>query len=177
MSESKKVQFEPIGVIHTPYKPDGFCPYQPIEREAGEACIELFSEYQDGLEGLDSFTYLYVLYHLHMAQPEEKTSLKVMPPWARGVKTGVFSTRAEKRPVPIGLSVVKTKRIEDNKVYISLIDVFDQTPLLDIKPYILDLDSKPDANQGWIEKLDGHQHMLGHLRGIPHKHGHHEGHE
>ncbi len=172
MSGPNVVQYEPIGLIRTPYQADGFCPYQPVEREEGEACIELYPEYQEGLDGLEHFTYLYVLYHLHMT-PEGKAPMKVMPPWARGVKTGLFATRMERRPVPIGLSIVKIKRIENHKIFTSLVDVFDQTPLLDVKPYILDLDAKPDANLGWIGDIDGYQHLLDHIRGIPHRHSHH----
>jgi len=48
------------------------------------------------------------------------------------------------------------------------LDVFDKTPLLDIKPYIKDLDSKADANYGWIEDMDNMEHLALHIRGIPH---------
>jgi tRNA (Thr-GGU) A37 N-methylase len=46
--------------------------------------------------------------------------------------------------------------------------VFDGTPVLDIKPYIKDLDVKPDANYGWIEEMEEHEHLLLHIKGIPH---------
>ena len=46
--------------------------------------------------------------------------------------------------------------------------MFDGTPLLDIKPYIKDLDTKDDANYGWIEDMDDREHLLLHIRGIPH---------
>ena len=49
------------------------------------------------------------------------------------------------------------------------LDVFDGTPLLDIKPYIKELDSKSDANFGWLEDLDDRDHLMLHIKGIPHE--------
>ncbi|MBW2124324.1 MAG: SAM-dependent methyltransferase, partial [Deltaproteobacteria bacterium] len=57
----------------------------------------------------------------------------------------------------------------ENVIYTSGLDVFDGTPLLDIKPYIRDLDSKGDANYGWIEDLEDRDHLLLHIKGIPHE--------
>lgn len=165
------IQLTSIGVIHTPYTRDEFCPQQPVEREQGEARLELDPAYQEGLRDLDSFRYIYVLYHLDRARPAD-VSMTVRPDWVEGKETGLFATRSGDRPCPIGLSVVRLKRIEGTTLITGLIDVYDSTPLLDIKPYIRDLDAKQDANLGWIEGLDSHDHLLDHLRGIPHKHGH-----
>jgi tRNA (Thr-GGU) A37 N-methylase len=60
------------------------------------------------------------------------------------------------------------KNITNNEILKSGMDVFDGTPLLDIKPYIKDLDTKPDANYGWIKDMDDRVHLLLHIRGIPH---------
>ena len=92
----------------------------------------------------------------------------VSPPWAGGMKTDVFSSRSPVRPNPIGLSIVGIKQIIDNEIHTSGLDVFDGTPLIDIKPYIKELDSKLDANYGWIEEIDDDEHVLLHIKGIPH---------
>ena len=92
----------------------------------------------------------------------------VSPPWAEGKRVGVFSSRSPLRPNPIGLSVVRVKSIVENRIYTSGLDVFDGTPLLDIKPYIKDLDSKTDANYGWVEEMDDMEHLVLHIKGIPH---------
>jgi tRNA-Thr(GGU) m(6)t(6)A37 methyltransferase TsaA len=92
----------------------------------------------------------------------------VSPPWTGGVKVGVFASRSPVRPNPIGISIVRIKGITDNEIVTSGMDVFDGTPLLDIKPYIKDLDTKHDANYGWIEDMDDREHLLLHIRGIPH---------
>jgi tRNA (adenine37-N6)-methyltransferase len=72
------------------------------------------------------------------------------------------------RPNPIGLSVTRLLRIKGRRVYTSGLDVFDGTPLLDIKPYIDGLDSKPDANGGWLDSLPDAEHLMLHIKGLPH---------
>jgi tRNA-Thr(GGU) m(6)t(6)A37 methyltransferase TsaA len=73
----------------------------------------------------------------------------VSPPNDRDLEVGVFSSRSPDRPNPIGLSIVRLKKIVENKVYITGIDAFDKTPLLDIKPYMEKLDCKEGAGNGW----------------------------
>ncbi len=93
----------------------------------------------------------------------------VDPAWIDNKKVGLFASRTPERPNPIGLSVVRIKKIIGNKIFTLGLDVFDNTPLLDIKPYVKDLDSKKDSNYGWIENLKGNmEHLLLHIKGIPH---------
>ncbi len=151
-----------IGIIRTPYgwKP----PRQPVHE--GECYLEIFPEFSQGLKGLETFRYIYVLFWMDRI---EDFSLEAEPPWAGGeVKVGVFASRSPRRPNPIGLSVVRLLSVEGNIVRTSSIDAIDRTPLLDIKPYIRYLDSKEDANLGWVEALPDREHLLLHLRGIPH---------
>ena len=60
--------------------------------------------------------------------------------------------RSPHRPNHIGLSIVKIKKIEGNRLYFTEVDVLDGTPVLDIKPYVKQFDGRPDATSGWIEK-------------------------
>jgi tRNA (Thr-GGU) A37 N-methylase len=94
--------------------------------------------------------------------------MMIQPPWAKGKKVGLFASRSPVRPNPIGLSIVRIKKIIENKIYTSGLDVFDGTPLLDIKPYIKDLDDKFDADYGWIKEMDDTEHLSLHIKGIPH---------
>jgi tRNA (Thr-GGU) A37 N-methylase len=64
----------------------------------------------------------------------------------------VFATRAPARPNPIGMSVVRLRRIENNTIYIQDVDIIDQTPLLDIKPFVPDFDVRKVERAGWVEK-------------------------
>jgi len=85
--------------------------------------------------------------------------MRVSPPWAGGKQVGVFASRSPVRPNPVGLSIVRIKKIAGNKIYTSGLDVFDNPPLLDIKPYIKGLDNKDDADYGWIKGLDDMEHL------------------
>ncbi len=154
----------PIGIIKTPYLDNA--PYQPVDTDEQEFYLQLKPDYVAGLKELDSFTYIYVLYFIDRLNAAPK--MEVVPPWAAGHKVGLFASRSPVRPNPIGLSVVRVKEIKDNRVYTSGLDVFDNTPLLDIKPYINDLDSKCDANNGWVQNVDDDEHLALHIQGIPH---------
>ena len=159
-----KISFQPIGTIRTPYLDSA--PYQPVEESDQEFFLQLDPEYVAGLKDLDSFTYLYVLYFVDRLSGV--APMAVTPPWAKGQQVGLFASRSPLRPNPIGLSVVRIRKIVDCRVYTSGLDVFDNTPLLDIKPYINDLDSKCDANNGWVQTIDEDDHLALHIQGIPH---------
>jgi len=158
------ITYHPIGVIHTPYQEKA--PYQPVESDKGEFYLELLPEYVSGLQDLDTFRYIYVLYHIDRLTRE--VSMKIEPLWVGEVEVGLFASRSPLRPNPLGLSVVKLLSVEGNKVMTTGLDVFNGTPLLDIKPYIKDLDSKLDADYGWVEKTGDLRHLALHILGIPH---------
>ncbi|MFO7798074.1 MAG: tRNA (N6-threonylcarbamoyladenosine(37)-N6)-methyltransferase TrmO [Promethearchaeati archaeon] len=163
-NKSEKFKLKKIGTIHTPYIDTA--PYQPVKEDQAEFKITVDPQYIESLHKLDKFRYIYVLYYIHLVSREINDI--VSPPWTGGAEVGAFASRSPLRPNLIGLSVVQLKKIEGNNIFISSIDCFDGTPLLDIKPYIKDLDSKSDANYGWIEDLDGYEHLLLHIKGIPH---------
>jgi tRNA (Thr-GGU) A37 N-methylase len=66
------------------------------------------------------------------------------------LEVGVFASRSPFRKNKIGMNTVKILGIEKNRIYTSTMDALDNTPLLDIKPYIKDLDCFPEANDGWL---------------------------
>ncbi len=157
-------EMNPIGVIRTPYTENA--PNQPVEDDEGDFRIVVEPQYTDGLYKLDSFRYMYVIYYIHHVKQEQ--SMIVSPPWAGGAKVGVFASRSPVRPNHIGISIVRIKSIKNNEILTSGLDAFDGTPVLDIKPYIKDLDVKSDANYGWIEEMEGHEHLRLHIKNIPH---------
>ena len=160
------MKLEPIGVIRTPYHDTA--PFQPQENEAQEFYLELNPSFQAALEGLEAFRYIYVLFHIDRL--DRPVKMQVSPPWAKGRSVGLFASRSPVRPNPIGLSVVRIKKIVGSVVYTSGLDVFDKTPLLDIKPYIKDLDTKLDANYGWLDEPEERDHLVKHIKGEPHSH-------
>jgi len=163
--KSLHIHFKQIGVIRTPYT--DHAPYQPVADDTGDFRIVVDPQYQEGLQDLDRFRYIYVLYHVHRVKKEP--SLMVHPAWVENTHVGVFASRSPVRPNALGLSIVQIKAIEKNQIITSGLDVFDQTPLLDIKPYIKDLDSKSDANYGWLEDFEDQDHLMMHIKGIPHE--------
>lgn len=171
------IEFQAIGTIHSPYLRNLPIPSQPQKNMPGEFWITLKPEYTEGLDKLLTYRYLYIIYHLNYSEPS--ANLRVKPSWAPEIEVGVFASRSPKRPNPIGLSIVELKGIEGNDLLISGIDVYNGTPLLDLKPYIRAIDLKADANDGWFDELEDKHHSVSHLLGIHHDHTmeHDHGHE
>ena len=115
--------------------------------------IELISgqNYEQGLKYLDGFSRIWLIYEFH----QNKTWRPLAnPPRTDGKgRKGVFATRSPYRPNQIGLSCVKLVSIKKNRVYIADFDLLNDTPILDIKPYIPEYDSFPDAEIGWLKNI------------------------
>lgn len=156
---------QPIGVVHTPYTDNA--PYQPVPDAPGSFRLVVAPKYADGLKKLESFRYIYVLFLMDRVRGEPK--MVIHPPWApEGTRVGVFASRSPRRPSPIGLSIVRVLKVQGNVVTTSGLDAFDGSPLLDIKPYLSPLDTRCDANAGWVDELPDDEHLRLHLQGIPH---------
>jgi tRNA (Thr-GGU) A37 N-methylase len=143
LSPEKTVSLPVIGTAHTPYKDKA--PYQPRPENLSDGAfyIQVEPKYTAGAHALDTFSHIFVLSY----------------------------TRSPNRPSPIGLTRVRLQRVEGNRIYTGPLDLFDGTPILDIKPFIRSLDgvnSGPEAgNDGWLE---GSDHLELHRLGIPHVH-------
>lgn len=148
------LEIKPIGVIRTPFKSEDKIPIQSSKSEV-IAEVEVFSEYSAGLESLDGFSHIILLYWFHKAQP---LNLRVTP-FLDTRERGLFSTRAPSRPNPIGLSIVRIMKIEGNIVRCLGADMLNDTPLIDIKPFVPEFDNRLDATSGWLtESLCAERH-------------------
>jgi len=123
-------------------------PIQPSGGKGIQGAIELYTEYVEGLQDLEGFSHIILIYHFHLS---ERYSLKVKPFMDENLR-GIFSTRAPRRPNPIGISVVGLKEIEGNILHIEDVDIVDGTPLLDIKPYVPEFDITEVKRTGWLSK-------------------------
>ncbi len=144
-------EINPIGYFYSQHREKSDVPRQPSVNVPNEGVIILnpHSGFEQALEGLEEFDRIWVLFRFHQNQQWKP---KVLPP--RGMsKQGVFATRSPHRPNFIGLSCVQLKQIEGLKVYIRYHDLLDQTPILDLKPYLNYADSFHSERQGWIEQL------------------------
>ncbi len=142
------MQMEPIGIIRTPYKQLADMPIQPAGGRGVEGELVIRPEYTEALSDLDGFSHIYLLYLFHQA---ERLEMKVIP-FMDDTPRGVFATRSPLRPNHIGLSIVELVAVEGNRVLIRNIDILDETPLLDIKPYIAAFDHVAGARSGWMTK-------------------------
>jgi len=140
-------QIQPIGIIHSQYYTIEDMPIQPKGAASTEGTIILDENYLNGLDDLQGFSHIYLLYSFHQTK---RTELLVTP-FMDDQPRGIFSTRSPLRPNHIGLSIVKMKNIENNKITVDGIDVLDGTPLLDIKPYIEKFDAVKESTSGWLE--------------------------
>lgn len=142
------MKLKQIGVIHSPYKSMNDVPKSTLVGKESVCEIEIFHEYQEGLLDIEQASHLIVLYWLDKA---DRTRLKGRPPHDTA-EHGVFATRSPHRPNPIGFSVVSLIERRDNVLKISDITALDNTPVIDIKPYIGKVDLVKDSTLLWLDK-------------------------
>ena len=141
-----EIRFKPIGVIRTPYKNKKDVPSSTRLGKGVKGTVEIKPELVDGLKDLHGFSHIVLVFHLH----ESKGFNLFAKPPLDVVKRSVFATRSPARPNPIGISIVKLNKIENNILYVSNLDMLDGTPLLDIKPYIPHWEPDDQVKIGWL---------------------------
>ena len=146
--KAAKISYEPIGVIHTPFESTTGMPIQPAGAAGVRGDVEVFPGFAQGLQDLEGFSHVILLYHFHRADPGYDL---LVTPFLDDRPKGLFATRYPRRPNGLGLSVVRLVRREANVLHVAGIDVLDGTPLLDIKPYVPRFDAVPEAAMGWLE--------------------------
>ncbi|HEV2226500.1 MAG TPA: tRNA (N6-threonylcarbamoyladenosine(37)-N6)-methyltransferase TrmO [Nitrososphaerales archaeon] len=134
-----EIRLKPIGEVHTRATPDEI----RSRRGRGVAEVEVYERFQDALDGLEGFSHVYVIGYFHQLRRDQLGPLRVKP---RGLlkeglaieelpTRGVFALDSPTRPNPLSLSLVRLVRIEGRILHVSGLDLFDGTPVLDIKPY------------------------------------------
>lgn len=134
----------PIGVIHSPFTDKDLTPIQSTRSQA-VGKVEVFSEFAEGLRGLEDFSHIILIYAFHQANG---FTLQVKP-FLDDQLHGLFATRYPCRPNPIGLSIVRLVSRRKNILDIEGVDMLDGTPVLDIKPYVPDFDVHTEVKTGW----------------------------
>jgi tRNA-Thr(GGU) m(6)t(6)A37 methyltransferase TsaA len=145
---TSEITVKPVGVIHSPYKEPEGMPIQSRLEENVRATAEIFPEYRDGLQDLEGFSNAYLIFYMDRAKEETL----VGRPFLENVEHGIFAIRSPKRPNHIGLSIVRIEEIKNGVITFSGVDMLDNTPLLDIKPYVSYFDAIEDTRNGWLEK-------------------------
>jgi len=153
----REIAYKPIGILHSPFKDPVGTPIQPSAVAGISATVEIFPEYEEGLKDLEGFSHIILLYHFHLSKPYKLT----VKPFMDENYHGAFATRSPSRPNPIGISTVRLLKIEKNVLYIQNVDILDETPVLDIKPYVPEFDRNEEIKIGWLEN---NIHKLGWTR-------------
>jgi len=116
--------------------------------------IILYPEYAPGLQGLEDFSHVLVLTHLHQAEwipekhllrrPQERSDMPL---------TGIFAQRARHRPNRIGVTAVEIVDVACDKLRVRALDAVDGTPVIDIKPYVPYYDSRDATIPEWMTRM------------------------
>ena len=144
-----KIELESIGTINTEFKKIEGMPIQPTGAKGIKGTVTIKEKYATGLKDLEEFSHIHLIYILHKVKGYQ---LEVKP-FMDNNNHGIFATRSPKRPNRIGMSVCKLNKIKKNILYIENVDILDNTPLLDIKPYVPQLyaDTIDDLKIGWFK--------------------------
>jgi tRNA-Thr(GGU) m(6)t(6)A37 methyltransferase TsaA len=140
-----------IGTIHSPFREAAGTPIQSALARGVEGSVEVLPEFVPGLQDLEGFERVWLLYWFDRAAPARL----VVKPFLDEHQRGVFATRAPCRPNPIGLSCVRLLGIEAARLRIGDVDILDGTPLLDIKPYAPQMDCFDVRRTGWLQNKGG----------------------
>ena len=145
----RAIELPVIGHARTPWARREDAPHQPAAARDAEGIIEIAAEYAPALADLGSFDRIWLLFFFDR---NRGWTPRVKPPRG-GPKRGVFATRAPDRPANLGLTAVGLQEVdvEAGRLRVRGIDLLDQTPILDIKPYLPMVDAWPDAGHGWLE--------------------------
>ncbi|WP_077000028.1 tRNA (N6-threonylcarbamoyladenosine(37)-N6)-methyltransferase TrmO [Variovorax sp. KK3] len=146
MTAPDTIECRPIGLVHSRFTAVEGMPIQTAGAPDEPGRIELFPDYAAGLKDIEGFDYLIVLTHFHRCMQER---LEVTP-FLDTAAHGVFATRAPARPNRIGLSIVRLMSVEGRTLHFSGNDMLDQTPVLDIKPYVPRFDVRDTQRIGWF---------------------------
>ena len=142
-----KIEYRPIGVVHSPFTETDVTPTQPSRSGGARGSVELDPKLADGLRDLDGFSHIVLLCHLHRSAGYE---LEIVP-YRETELRGLFATRSPRRPNPIGLSVVRLVSVDGATLTVEGLDLLDGTPVLDIKPFVGEFDDRGEVRTGWLE--------------------------
>ena len=149
MPSQEEIVLKPIGFVRTEAVGD------EVKDKGRISQIVVNRELAEALEGIAEFSHLFVLFWLHEVTSEERKTLKVHPRGREDLPLlGVFATRTKLRPNSIGLTLVELLKVKGNVLMVRGLDAFDETPVLDLKPFDF-WDMAKDAKvPRWWTKLE-----------------------
>ncbi len=143
-----------IGALQSCFREKFGTPRQPLVVPGATASLTIDKEFlpEHSLSGLDRFTHVWLISYFHL-NTNKTVRPKIHPPRLKGESVGLFASRSPHRPSPIGLSLARLVAVKGATIHLAGIDLVDGTPILDVKPYIPEWDSVPDAGAGWTKDV------------------------
>lgn len=139
-----------IGVISNEVK-------EPVDEGWGQVVSEVVLDetLADGLEGIEAFSHVLVLYWMHRAAEAEPVRMRRRPQGREDMpEVGIFAQRARHRPNPVGVTAVELLRREKNRLVVRGLDAINGTPVVDVKPYVPKFDSIDSPRvPAWMNQL------------------------
>ncbi len=148
MHKTNSYSFTPIGIVKRPGSEE-IAEWNDLN---SESFIEIAAEYLSGLKGIEEYSHLMIFFVFHKRR---KSQLRIVPEEREDMpEVGVFATNSFLRPNPLGMSVVKLKKINGAKLTITGLDALDGTPVIDIKPFSgFEYETQGYKIPLWLEKL------------------------
>lgn len=170
-SNENEMKLRPIGWMKSIFLNKRGTPRQGLlTNSTGTIVLDRRAVDPDALTGLEGFSHVWILFIFTRDQGNERIRedwvnggkrsfpARVAPPLLHGKRVGLFSTRTPHRPNPIGLTLAKIDSVKGNEIHVSGIDICDDTPIIDLKPYIPKADCPPPAHEvrfpSWIDDND-----------------------
>ncbi len=154
-----EISIQPIGFFHGPRFSKASIPRQGhLSDQEGFIQFEKGFDHSLGLTGLERMSHVWVLYYFHEARADAKPLVR--PPRAPDRLVGVYATRSPYRPSKIGMTLARIQKIESHRLYVAGVDLLNQTPILDLKPYVPDSDQAENPQIGWIQNIKSWTYTL-----------------
>jgi len=149
VTHPEALTLRPIGHIRSPHSDPEATPIQPRFAQGCPGMLELSPDLEAGLQDIEGFSHLILIYHLHRSESGSLIVTPFMDPTPRGI----FATRFPTRPNPIGISTVRLSGRRGNVLDLLDVDILDGTPVLDIKPFYPRFDIPEGAKGGWNDEV------------------------
>ena len=148
-------EYQPIGYVRSPFLDPNQIPKGVGAQHQEEGTIELLRQYEEGLTDIEGYSHLYVIWAIDQV---DGFDLMVTPP-SDDRPHGLFTTRSPRRPNAIGLTVVELLGRDGASLRVRGVDMLDQTPVLDIKPYLSNV-SEEKLRRGWLALSEGRKQRV-----------------
>lgn len=152
------MEIEPIARFHSPFTSKFGIPKQAglVSELEGMIVFEPSYRNRDALRGIEEFDYLWLVWEFSANRHANKSPVVRPPVLGGNEKVGVWATRSPFRPNNLGLSSVRLSHVEWESsqgpvIHVKGADLMDNTPIYDIKPYIVYADSHPEARSGFVD--------------------------